>query len=64
MDFKHTSFYNIRKWDSNLPPDIVMSNNQNEFPRNLGMYLSDFLLDRREKQRYLASGKKKKANQE
>ena len=37
-----------------------MSNNQNEFPRNLGMYLSDFLVDRREKQRYLASGKKKK----
>ena len=64
MDFKHTSFYNIRKWDSNSPPDIVMSNNQNEFPRNLGMYLSDFLVDRREKQRYLASGKKKKTNQE
>lgn len=36
-----------------------MSNNQNEFPRNLGMYLSDFLVDRREKQRYLASRKKK-----
>ena len=64
MDFKHTPFYNIRKWDSNSPPDIVMSNNQNEFPRNLGMYLSDFLVDRREKQRYLASGKKKKPNQE